>query len=523
MRATAAPVEGNRVRLSIEVDESEVDEAVDATARRLARQIRVPGFRPGHVPRPVLEARLGGASALRHRAITDALPDLYARAVSDTELDPIAAPEIDVTSGEDAGPVTFDAVVEIRPTVSLPGYKGLAVTIPVLEVTEADVDAQVDRLREQSGELSKVTRGARDHDYVTIDLHGTRAQGDDLDVEDYLYEVGAGSDVPGLDDQLRGAKPGDILQFTAPFVAAPLGSAARGGTGGGAAELHVENPAGSGAESPAGSGAESPFENAAKKPATFRVLVKEVKEKELPEATDEWASEASEFATLEELRSDLRKRLKQVRVVQAQLALRERALEALVALVEQEAPEALVEEETQERLRDLDHRLEERHMTLEQFLQASGRDREELMAEIRAEAVRDVRADLALRALADAEGIEVTDDELKRALEELAEQAGSTAAEVRRRLDRSGRLSAVRSGRRKAKALSWLLEHVELVDEEGSPVSRDDLRMDLGGQEQTGGAVVDESAGKSPADIEAGERRSKDVPVEDEPRVETRS
>jgi trigger factor len=519
MRATAASVEGNRVRLSIEVDESEVDEAVDATAKRLARQIRVPGFRPGHVPRPVLEARLGGASALRQKAISDALPDMYARAVSDTQLDPIAAPEIDVTSGEDAGPVTFDAVVEVRPTVSLPGYQGLAVTIPVVEVTEADVDAQVDRLREQSGELSTVMRGARDHDYVTIDLHGTRAHGEDLDVEDYMYEVGAGSDVPGLDEQLRGARPGDILQFTA-----PLGSVAREGPEEDAAEDATKNPAKTPVEDATKNPAKTPAEDVAhipaENPATFRVLVKEVKEKELPEATDEWASEASEFATLEELRSDLRKRLKQVKVVQAQLALRDRALEALVALVEQEPPDVLVEEETQERLRDLGHRLEERRMTIEQFLQASGRDREELMVEIRAEAVRDVRADLALRALADAEEIEVTDEELESALEELAEQARSTAAEVRRRLDRSGRLSAVRSGRRKAKALSWLLEHVELVDEQGSPVSRDDLRMDFGEQEQTAVAVVGESAGKSPAGIESGERRSKEVQVEEEPLVE---
>jgi trigger factor len=517
MRATAASVEGNRVRLSIEVDESEVDEAVDATARRLARQIRVPGFRPGHVPRPVLEARLGGASALRQKAISDALPDLYSRAVSDTDLDPISAPEIDVTSGEDMGPVTFDAVVEVRPTVSLPGYKGLAVTIPVVEVTEGDVDAQVDRLREQSGELSTVMRGARDHDYVTIDLHGKRAHGEDIDVEDYMYEVGAGSDVPGLDEQLRGARPGDILQFAAPLVvapvvAAPLGSAARERPESDAAEDATKDPAKASAEDAAHISAENP--------ATFRVLIKEVKEKELPEATDEWASEASEFATLEELRSDLRKRLKQVKVVQAQLALRDRALEALVALVEQEPPDALVEEETQERLRDLSHRLEERRMTIEQFLQASGRDREELMVEIRAEAIRDVRADLALRALADAEEIEVTDEELESALEELAEQARSTAAEVRRRLDRSGRLSAVRSGRRKAKALSWLLEHVELVDEQGSPVSRDDLRMEFGEQEQTAAAVVGESAGKSPAGVESGERRSKEVQVEEGPLVE---
>jgi len=494
MRATAAPEEGNRVRLSVEVDESEVDAAVDATARRLAREIRVPGFRPGHVPRPVLEARLGGASALRQQAISDALPDLYARAVSDTELDPITAPEIDVTSGEEKGPVTFDVLVQVRPVVSLPGYQGLAVTIPRISVTDADVDAQVDRLREQSGELSTVSRGARDHDYVTIDLHGTRTHGDDLDVEDYLYEVGAGSDVPGLDDQLRGAKAGDILQFTAPLDPP--------------ADTAVSAEA-------AGSGAPSP--------ATFRVLVKEVKEKVLPEATDEWASEASEFETLEELRGDLRERLRQVKIVQAQLALRDRSLEALIGLVEEEPPEPLVEEEIRERLHDLGHRLEARRVSLEQFLQASGRGQDELLAEIREEAVRDVRADLALRALADAEHIEVTDEELDSAVEELAEQARSSGAEVRRRLDRSGRLGAVRSGRRKAKALSWLLDHVELLDEDGNPVSRDDLKMEVPGEENIRTADGADASGESPVDGEAGERGSEDVRVEDEQPVEAES
>jgi len=500
MRSTTAPVEGNKVRLSIEVDETEVDAAVDATARRLARDVRVPGFRPGRVPRPVLEARLGGAAALRQQAISDALPDLYARAVSDTELDPIAAPKIDVTSGEEAGPLTFDVVVEVRPVVTLPGYQGLVVTVPTFEVNDADVDAQVDRLREQSGELATVTRTARDHDYVTIDLHGRRDGGDDLDVEDYMYEVGAGSDVPGLDDQLRGAKPGDILEFSAPAV----------GT------RPVDEPPGSGSGETTGGADGAAAVN-------FRVLVKEVKEKVLPEPTDEWAAEASEFDTVDELRDDLRRRLRQVRVLQAQLALRDRALEALVALVVQEPPEVLVEEETRERIHDLDHRLEERRVTLSQFLQAAGRSEEELLAELRAEAVRDVRADLALRALADAEGIEVDDDELERAVDELAEQARSTSAEVRRQLDRSGRLAAVRSGRRKAKALSWLLEHVELVDESGDPVSRDELQMELGEQEQVGGTVVAEPTGQPPVDGEAGERRSEDVRVEEEPPVEAES
>ncbi len=478
MRATAEQVEGNRVRLSVEVDEAEVNDAVDATVRRLASQLRVPGFRPGHVPRPVLEARIGGPSVLRQQAISDLLPDLYARAVSDTDLDPIAAPEIDIVSGEDLGPLAFDAIVEVRPTVSLPGYQGLQVTVPTLDVTEEEVDAQVDRLREQSGELSSVSRPAHDGDYVTIDLHGSRAASDDLDLEDYLYEVGAGSDIPGLDEQLRGTKPGEILEFSSPD---------------------------------AEDGAESALTTPASK---FRVLVKDVKEKVLPEPTDDWASEASEFDTLDELRSDLRDRLKQIKLVQAQFALREHALESLIALVEEEPPQSLVEEEVRERVHDLSHRLEARKLTLEQFLELSGRTAEQLQSEIRDEAARDVRADLALRALADAEGVDVTDEELDRAVGEIAEQAGSDPSEVRRRLDRSGRLSAVRSGRRKEKALSWLLDHVELVDEDGKPVSRDDLRVDVATQEprtREGSGAGERGPGVGVPD---GEQGGEDVGVE---------
>jgi len=434
MRATAAPVEGNRVRLSVELDEAEVDEALDSTVRRLARDVRVPGFRPGRVPRPVLEARMGGAGALRQQAISDALPDLYARAVVDTDVDPIAAPEIDITSGEEGGPLTFDALVEVRPNVSVAGYAGLVVALPGLEVEEEEIDAQVDRVREQSGELKTVSRPARDGDHLTIDLHGSRPDGDDLDVSDYLYELGAGAEIPGLDEELRGSSVGDILQFRAPV-------------GGG-----------------------DPPES-----VPVRVLVKEIKEKVLPEPTDAWASEASEFDTLDELRADLGSKLGQIKVMQAQVALRSRAVEALVELVPDDPSETLVDAEVRERLHDLGHRLEQRRMTLDQFLQAAGRDRAGLMAELRSEADRAVRVDLALRALADAENIEVSEEELDTAISEMAGQARTSAVELRRRLDRGGRLPAVRSDLRKAKALEWLLDHVALVDEEGKPVDREKL------------------------------------------------
>ena len=209
-------MEGNLVRLSVEIDEPEFDRALSDLVRTLGRQVRVPGFRPGKVPRKVLEARMGGAGALRAEALRESLPDFYAQAVVDTELDPIAQPEIDITSGENAGAVSFDAVVQVRPIVSIPGYDGLQVTLPGLAVTEDEVQRQVDRLRENDAELQTVERPAIDGDLVTIDLHGSDATGAEVvGVDDYLYEVGSASVVPELDGELHGAKAGAILAFDA--------------------------------------------------------------------------------------------------------------------------------------------------------------------------------------------------------------------------------------------------------------------------------------------------------------------
>src|SRR5580698_10324874 len=244
MRATAEPMEGNLVRLSVEVDEPEFDKALGDVVRALGQQVRVPGFRPGKVPRKVLEARMGGAGALRAEALREALPDFYARAIVDTELDPIARPEIDITSGEESGAVSFDAVVQVRPLVSIPGYDGLSVTLPGLAVTDEEMQRQIDRLRENDAELETVDRPAIDGDLVTIDLHGNDEDGAEVvGVDDYLYEVGAGTVVPELDAELHGSKAGAILAFAAP------------------------NP------------------NEPEEVVSFRVLVKEVKIKKLPEVT----------------------------------------------------------------------------------------------------------------------------------------------------------------------------------------------------------------------------------------------
>src|SRR5579871_4512426 len=201
MRATAEALEGSKVRLSVQVDESEVDRALEQTVRKLSREVRVPGFRPGKVPRRVLEARLGGSASLRSEALREALPEFYARAVAEAELDPIAPPEIDITAGEESGAVEFDALVQVRPTVSIPGYANLEVTVPSLAVAEDDIQAQVDRLRENDGELVEVQRKAIDKDNVTINLHAKSMAGEEvIAADDFLYEVGRGSVAPELDD-----------------------------------------------------------------------------------------------------------------------------------------------------------------------------------------------------------------------------------------------------------------------------------------------------------------------------------
>jgi len=442
MRATAVPEEGNTVRLTVEVDADEVDAALNQTVRSLARQLRVPGFRPGKAPRRVIEARLGGPAALRQEAIREALPELYGRAIAEADIDPLDSPEIDITSGEDAGPLAFDAIVPIRPTVNVAGYGGLVVTVPTLEASEEDIARQIDRLREHDGELVAVSREVADGDYVTIDVNGTRgessADGDaadpDLSAQDYLYEVGTGAVVAELDEQLRGASSGDTLTF----------------------EAEVPGVEGS---------------------VSFTVAVKEVKEKNLPEPTDEWVSESSEFSTLTELRADLSDRIRRVKVAQAQMALRDGTLDALVALVAEDVPDALVDRELQQNVRELEGRLARQGIGIEQYLSVSGQTPDQFLEELRPAALKAAKADLALRAVAEAEGIDATAEDIDAELQGLASQMNEKPTVIRERLERNGGLGAVRSEKRKAKALAWLVEHVSLVDEEGGPVDRGDLEI----------------------------------------------
>ncbi|MDQ1395771.1 MAG: trigger factor, partial [Acidimicrobiaceae bacterium] len=431
MKAIVEPLEGNKVKLSVEVDEQEFEVALNAAFKKIAREVRIPGFRPGKAPRRLLEARMG-TEAARQEALRDSLPDYYAQALKENEVDAIAPPEIDITSGEESGPLAFDAVVEVRPQLSVPGYAGLQVTVPSPLVTEDEIGAQIDRLRNTGAVLNEIDRPAQDGDFVTVDIRAEREGDDDpmLDTQDYSYEVGSGMIVPEVDENLRGAKPGDILQFPADLPGDDTGQ------------------------------------------ASFRLLVKDVKEKVLPEITDEWAGEASEFDTVAELREDITKRMGLMKRLQSQMGLRNATVEALVELVAEDPPPALVDGELERRLHDLAHRLQQQGASIPQYLEATGQTQEQLLDEMREGAAESVKADLALRAVAEAEAIEVSDDEVDAEIERLAQRVGAKPAQLRKQLDRADQLPAVRSDVKKAKALEWLVEHVEVVDEEGHSIDR---------------------------------------------------
>jgi trigger factor len=448
VKSSVQTLESNKVKVVVEIDEAEFDKDVDAAFKRIAREVRLPGFRPGKAPRRILEARLG-AEVGRQEALREALPNYYAKAVVEHDVDVIAAPEIDITSGQESGPVAFDAVVEVRPRIPLAGYRNLRVEIPSPFPDDSEIEAQLDRLREQFAELATVERAVVDGDLVTIDISGTYQDEPlpGLSATDYLFEVGRGAVVPEIDENLRGASAGDRLEFAAPHP--------------------------------------DPDEEGE---LAFVIEVKEVKEKVLPVVDDEFARNASEFSTAAELRDDLEKRMTSLKRAVARNAVRTRVSEELATLVTDEVPDAMVGSEMQGRLEDLVMRLRAQGVGLEQYLQATGRDPDDLREELRDSALQAVKVDLALRAVAEAEAIEVPDDELDTELEPVAAQAKLDVEEVRRRFAESGQLSSVRSSIQKGKALEWLISQVEIVDPNGTVIDPALLDEEDAGDEPAGDA-----------------------------------
>jgi trigger factor len=445
METVVESLEGNKIKLSVTIDEHEFEKHLDATYRKMSRELRIPGFRPGKAPRAILEARLGKETA-RAEAIRGSLAEYYGEAIREHDVDVIAPPEIDITGGEHEGPVSFDAIVEVRPQVKLAGYGGLRVTIPSPLLTPDDVQVQLDRLRNNLGELVAVDRRAVAGDHLTIDLKISRPGETNPDLantnEDLLYEIGSGTFGAPLDDHLVGTSVGEDIQFL----------------------IDVPRPGGQ----PDG----EPEDDGVIRQLSYDVKVKAVKEMILPEVTDEWASEASEFDTVAELLADIEKRLTVVKRAQSQSALRSQAIDAVADLVQDDPPEPLVNEEITHRAHELENALRQQGMNIGQYLSATGRTQQKLLDELRVQATQAVKADLALRAVADLENIEVTEADVEAEIGRLADRFETEPALVREQLESTEQMAAVRSDVRKGMAIEWLVDHIEAVDPLGQLIDR---------------------------------------------------
>ena len=439
MNSTLETLEDNKVKLSVVIDEAEFEPKLDAAYKALSKEVRMPGFRPGKVPRKLIEQQYGPELA-REEALRQALPEFYSQAVYDNDVDVIAAPEIDITGGQSEGDVSFDAVVEVRPTITVTGHDKLKVEIPSPMVNDDDLQERLDSIRRQHAELGAVDRAAADDDHVMIDIV---AKIDDeeipgLTTTDYDYVVGTKAvGIDEIDENLRGASAGDELTFSA------------------------DHP-----------------DETQETSIDFVITVKEVQESVLPEANDEFAQEASEFETIDELRDDLMARLEDVKRNQAIQALDEKTGEALAELVTDDISEALLEDEMENRAQDMGMRLQAQGIQLEQYLQITGTTPEMFREQLREQAEVSARVDLALRSIAESENIEVTDEELDDELRVLATQLDQPLDTIREQLEAAGRLKAIRSDMRIRAALQWVTDRAEIVDENGNAVDRDLLEHD---------------------------------------------
>ena len=450
MKSTCETLDGNKVRLSVEIDETDFDREIDAAFNKIAREVRLPGFRQGKAPRRVLEARIG-LEAARSQALNDSIPSYLARAVRENDVDIIATPEIDITGGQDGGPVSFTATCEVRPIVEVPGYAGLSVEIDVVAVTDDDIDEVVLAERRRLGTLVDVERSAQEGDFVTLDLVGSR-DGEPvvgLAVDDWSYEIGKKWVCPSFDEQLVGSTAGAQLTFT-------------------------DTP------------------NGTEEAADFEVTVTTVQELSLPDADDAWVAENVDgFDSLSEWRDAIRERMNTARWDQVRQNLVERVTDRLAELVNVDPPESLVSADLQNRVQNVIRQFSAQGMNLEQWLQATGQEPADFVESFRPQSVKAAKVDLALRAVVAAQGLAASDDDVERELSGIAQRTNENAIrqqlmsgskkkpklvtvdQVRAAYMANDALVELAAEIGKSKALDWLVHHVEYVDSSGTVLDSD--------------------------------------------------
>jgi trigger factor len=443
MKAVKEALSPTRVKLTIEVPFEDLKPSLDSAYKKLASQVRVQGFRPGKVPPRILDQRVGRGAVLSE-ALDDALPRFYSAAVSEQEVDVLGRPEVDVTSFGDGEPLIFTAEVDVRPEIELPEIEGLPVTVDDPAVTDEEIDEQITAMQERFAVLEAADRPVESGDFVSIDLEAS-ADGEpiqDATTTGLSYEVGSASLIVGLDDALVGLSEGASNTFTSRMLAG----------------------------------------DATDKDADVTVTVRGVKRKVLPPLDDDFATTASEFDTLAELKADLTTRIGRIKRLQQGMQARDKVLEVLLDRVEVPLPEVAVEAETQARMHNMGHQLENAGLTLEGYLASEEKSQEDFDAEVRASSEKSVKASLVLDAIARKEEIGVTDQELTEQIVRRAQRAGFAPQAYADELVKAGQIPMLAGEIVRGKALALVLESAVVTDESGNSVDIKALSEELDGR-----------------------------------------
>jgi trigger factor len=420
----------SRVRVEAEVPADEVERRLNQTAKALGREMKIPGFRKGKVPPPIVLRRVGREAVL-DETLRSSLGTWYVDAIDAAGIAPIGDPEVALGDLPDEGQaLTFSIEIGVRPTAKLGDYKGLEVGRREPEVDEEAIEKELENLRERLARLETVQRPAQRGDFVVVDYVGT-IDGEAFEggeARDEPIELGSEQLIPGFEDQLQGAAAGEERAVEITF------------------------PDDYGAERLAGRTAE------------FAVTVKEVKAKELPDVDDDFASDAAGFDTLEELRADIRDRLRQADEREVEAEFREAALDAAVANATVEVPGRLIEARASELWERLATTLARQRISKEAYLRISDKTEEQIVEEARPDAERALRREAVLAAIVEAEGIEASEDQLLEALAHSAEHENTTPQKLLERLQAAGRLDELRQDLAARKA-------VELLAETATPIA----------------------------------------------------
>jgi trigger factor len=425
MKASWEKIEKNQGVLTIEVDTDQVSVALDKAFKKVVLKANIPGFRKGKVPRSIFEAKFG-VESLYQDALDILLPEAYMQAVKETEIDPIDRPEVDVQQMEKGQPLKFTAKVEVKPEVQLGEYKGIEVADTSVEVSAEELDAELTKLQQRHAELIVVEEGqAENGDATIIDFEGfvDGVAFEGGKGEKHALELGSNSFIPGFEDQIVGMSIGDDKDIEVTFPE----------------DYQAEELKG--------------------KTAIFKVKLHEIKRKNLPALDDEFAKDVSEFETLEEFKLDLSKRLAEKNEQAAKREKENQIVDQVASSADVAIPQVMVEAEVELMMNDFANRLKSQGMSLEMYFQFSGQDEAVLKAQMSGDAEKRVRNNLVLEAVAKAESIEVTEDELNEELDKMAQTYKRTVEDIRSVLAANGNLESMKSELVVKKTIDFLLEN----------------------------------------------------------------